>query len=360
MKPVMKRRIAIFIPTIKSGGAEKQACLLAKSLAGLHDVSFVSFYGRENAEEGNLRILESEPGISFVECRGSKFQKLRQVHDFLRSRNIEILFDYLTFCDVFGAIVGRLAGVPHIVGGIRNSRLPYGKFLAERFIHNHFSSETIFNCRSGAEYFSGRGFNKNKMAVIHNCFENIAPALIRKDKEVKGIISVGRFVPQKNYHASLEAVKLLSGRRRDFTYTIVGYGPLEMQIREWVRKMDLDDLVRIIIRPSNVPELLNNADIYLSTSKFEGTSNSIMEAMNASLPVVATDVGDNDVLISDKNSGVLHHEDDIESFASSLDNLLSDRRLRLDYGLKGHEMLENQFSAELFLEKYQNLINTLI
>lgn len=51
--------------------------------------------------------------------------------------------------------------------------------------------------------------------------------------------------------------------------------------------------------------MLDKADIYLSTSLFEGTSNSIMEAMNADLPIVATNVGDNGLLVKNEINGFL-------------------------------------------------------
>ena len=63
---------------------------------------------------------------------------------------------------------------------------------------------------------------------------------------------------------------------------------LEAQIREWVELYGIKDRTDIHIKPNNVSELERNADIYISTSLFEGTSNSIMEALNWSLPVVAT------------------------------------------------------------------------
>ncbi len=349
-------RIAIFIPTIRSGGAEKQACLLAKSLAAYCDVSFISFYGKENAEIGNLHILESEPRINFVSLAGSKPSKLCQLYNVLKHNEIDCIFNYLTFCDFFGALIGRAAGVKRIVGGIRNSRLPFAKNLVERFIHNHVASETVFNSRSGADYFAKKGYCRGKMTVIHNCFENVLPYQEREAVEKKRIISVGRFVEQKDYGTALSAVKALSAGRNDFVYRIVGYGPLECGIRKRITEMDLEDFVEVIIRPSDIPELLKRSDIYLSSSIFEGTSNSIMEALNASLPVVATDVGDNYLLVENGVSGMLHPTKDFESIASSLDMLLDNHEMRCRFGKRANCILAEKFSVERFTEAYLNLL----
>jgi glycosyltransferase involved in cell wall biosynthesis len=63
--------------------------------------------------------------------------------------------------------------------------------------------------------------------------------------------------------------------------------------------LNIMNRIKIFINPANIPDILNECDIYLSTSLFEGLSNSIMEAMVAGLPVIATDVGDNKYLVKD-------------------------------------------------------------
>lgn len=85
-----------------------------------------------------------------------------------------------------------------------------------------------------------------------------------------------------------------------FKFIIVGYGELESQVRQWVNAYKVGSFTEILINPNNIPQLEYDADIYLSTSLFEGTSNSIMEGMNANLPVVCTDVGDNYCLVKEK------------------------------------------------------------
>ena len=101
---------------------------------------------------------------------------------------------------------------------------------------------------------------------------------------------------------------------------------------------------------------MGTSDIYLSTSLFEGTSNSIMEAMNWSLPVVATKVGDNDILVRNGESGFLHPIGDVEGMAVSLNTLIGDISLRNKMGANGNQILRNQYSIELFEKRYIDLI----
>src|SRR5664280_952701 len=90
-----------------------------------------------------------------------------------------------------------------------------------------------------------------------------------------------------------------NNRALKFKYLIVGYGPLEKEIRHLAEELNLQKEVEILINPPNIPDILKTCNIYLSASLYEGLSNSIMEAMVAGLPVIATNVGDNCYLIKD-------------------------------------------------------------
>ena len=144
--------------------------------------------------------------------------------------------------------------------------------------------------------------------------------------------------------------------RKDFIFHIVGYGEQESTIRNWVKKYDIVTHTIFHIKPSNIPDLLKNADIYLSTSLLEGTSNSIMEALNYSLPVVCTDVGDNSYLVNDKINGYLHPVGAYDTMASSLNDLLSNLQLRNDLGARGNQILRENFSTERFYKRYKEII----
>lgn len=348
------KNIAILVPSIKSGGAEKQAVLLAKCLSAHYFVHFFVYYGEMDPYEPNTKILNECINYKFHKLEGGHWKKIKQLYKFFNESGIECAFNYLTFCDVVGTFVEKLAGVNLVFNGIRNSRLPKGKILAERFFHNYFANATIFNCYSGRDYFQGNGFSAQKSLVIPNCFPSIQLPIIRSVPEIPAIITVGRFVYQKDYETAIRAVSLVNNYH--FRFLIVGYGDQEKDIRKWVSQYHIENVTTIYINPPNTQELIKNADIYLSTSLFEGTSNSIMEAMNWSLPVVATNVGDNNYLVQEKQSGFLHPIRDAEGIAKSLGELLADSNLRNRLGEKGNSILREQYSMDIFEKRYVELI----
>jgi len=348
------RKISILIPTIKPGGAEKQAALLAVSLSKLHNVFFVAFSGHSE-ESPNVRKMLEDAKVNIIYLEGSLMKKSKEYLRFLKDQQIDVCFNYLTNCDVLGSLIERKAGVKQIYNGIRNSKLAPAKLIAEWFAHNYIADYTIYNCYSGARYFESKGYKKSKTIVIPNCFPNISEPINHENNGKKKIITVARFQPQKDYETTIRAIAEVKKERQDFEFIIVGHGYLEPKIRQWVKDYGIEDCTTIHIAPNNVQEILKASDVYLSTSLFEGTSNSIMEAMNWSIPVVATNVGDNDQLVLNEWNGMITPVGDYKALASGLIKLLKNDNLRVEMGLRGNERLHH-YSLERFEENYTKLL----
>ncbi len=351
----MPKNIAILIPTINAGGAEKQASLLATILSKKYNVCIILYSGEQDTNAANVKRLE-DANIRILKLIGGTIAKAKVLKSILANENIDILFNYLTKPNFIGAIAANSAGVSRIYNGIRNSRIDWWKLILERIAHNHYATATIYNCYSGEEYFSGKGLNKEKAIVIPNCFPNIAEPIVREDKEIKHIVTVGRFVPQKDYKTIIRTIAALKELRRDFVMDIIGYGEEEQNIRNWIKEYGVEEYINIYIRPDNVQDIVRDADIYLSTSLFEGTSNSIMEALNWSLPVVATNVGDNGHLVIDGVNGTLHPIGDAGGMAASIAKLLDNSELRRKFGEASNKNLRENYSMEIFEKRYLKLI----
>lgn len=340
------------VSTLDSGGAEKQAVLLAVMLASFYPVNLIVLYGEYPEYQKNNELL-SKSQARVYKLKGNIITKVIKLHSILKHTDTAVLFNYLSLPNVLGSIVGKKLGV-QVYNGIRTTRLSSGKEFFERWAHNLLAKGTVFNSYSGAAYFASRNFAKEKCLVIPNCFPHIADPMQRPDRNVKTIITVGRFDEAKDYETLIASVSNIE--RKDFRLCIVGYGALEKQIRTWVKDYGIEDKTDIHIKPNNVPDLERNADIYLSTSLYEGTSNSIMEALNWSLPVVATNVGDNDHLVLDGENGFLHSVRDAAGIAASLCRLLDSADLRNEMGRKSNRNLRENYSMEVFEKRYIDLI----
>jgi glycosyltransferase involved in cell wall biosynthesis len=172
-------------------------------------------------------------------------------------------------------------------------------------------------------------------------------------------LSVGRFHHAKDYHTAIKAVALLHEKTDGFIYRIIGYGQQESQIRSWIKDYDAGAYIDIVINPSNIEKYYIDADIYFLSSIFEGLSNTVLEAMSYSLPLVLTDVGDNDLLLSNGMNGFMCDPGDHKAMSEALEELLNSHEKRLNYGRESYNRLVNTFSEDIFRQNYNRLIENL-
>lgn len=355
-------KIAIICNTLLKGGAEKQALILAKLLfdKGM-DIIIVNWYG-EKIDQRNLKFI-SDNSLRYYPMHGTYLKKLSKFRKILKADEISIVVSYMTMANFVSGIIKLFNRNIVTVGGIRNEKLPFYKFLLERFIHNHLNDATVFNNYAAKAKFEKRGFTADKIYVIHNAVEsNNARQHMRASNNEIVIVTVGRFVKQKDYDTALKAISSLVEKNRDMKlkYNIVGYGPLEKKIRSMVRKLKVDNKIEVFINPPDVLNILKSSDIFLSTSLFEGLSNSIMEAMAAGLPIVATNVGDNCFLVKDGQNGYLVSCRDVDAIVDKLEYLSESEKERNEFGRFSVSLIETEFSQLKILKDYFNLFSKLL
>lgn len=350
--------IAIFVKNLTSGGAEKQAVCLARSLASQYDVHFIVLNDLYTHQKYEDKIKECSE-IHYITFSGSLIRRLCAFVKYVKTNKISLIFSYLTAANVFACMAKVFCKVK-VCTGLRNAQLPFAKMIVDRFLTNHLADSSVVNCFSGAENFRKWRFNAEKMVVIPNCIEYVSPYEKKSVAEVPKIITVGRFVPQKDYETAIHAISLLKENGVPFQFEIVGYGKLEDKIRYWVDLYGITEVTIFRINPNNIDDLLMTADIYLSTSLFEGTSNSIMEAMNANLPVIATNVGDNAYLVKNEENGYLVSSGDCSKIAELLYCLLKNVDIRNDMGQRSKQVLIDGYSLDKFFTRYKNVIKNLL
>lgn len=168
------------------------------------------------------------------------------------------------------------------------------------------------------------------------------------------LISVGRLVELKRFDILVDAIAALDNKKSVRAF-IVGDGPERAQIDALIREHKLKECISLLGERNDVEELLAASDIFSLTSETEGMSKSILEALAAGLPVVATDVGGNkDLVIHDKNGFLVQDHSPI-TVKHYLDILINDTDLRKKMGANSRSLLENEYNSQLFLKRHLNL-----
>ena len=349
--------ICIFSQSLMLGGSEKQSVLLAIELNKFFRINFIIFYPEKIKNSLLDQLIDSNIEILLLE--GNRLHKILKLFKFFKNSKPYIIFNFLLLPNFIGGIIGRLSGIKYSIGGIRSALIEKNKIFINKVLQNYINDLTIYNNSKGLEFTARYGFNNKKAIVIPNCIEMINKPIIRKNENIIKILSVGRFSKTKDYYTALKTITEIKKNELDFEYTIVGWGELEDSINKWILKFGLEDCVKVIIDPPNIEDYYIQADIFIQTSLYEGTSNTIMEAMNYYLPIIATNVGDNDKLVIHNKNGYLTSAKDIAELSYYSLKLIQNYRLRIKFGNYSHNRLKLNYSTNIFRQKYIDLINSL-
>jgi glycosyltransferase involved in cell wall biosynthesis len=354
--------VTVFIRDMDIGGAQNQSILLVKYLSRYHSTQLVVYYKKG----GYLTRVEKENlNITFLE--GNHISKFVYLYNIFKKGNKNILFNMLPINNVIGGIIGKFAGVSKIYGGIRTDNINnnnlyfHFKLIIQRLICNYVVDGFISNSYSAKDSYERYGFSVNKLLVIHNIIDRNNVISKHKNDNYVNILSIGRMVPQKNYLFAIDVIKYLIDKkpeiRRKIKYYIIGYGKQENNIREYIYENDLDGVVYIINANEDLSAWYSRSDIYFMTSTYEGTPNSLIEAIMYELPVVSSDVGDVKYFIKMSESGYYWHVNNLVNFSDSLYGLIIDAKKRKSMGECGRKHIYSNYSPEETVQKYINLID---
>ncbi|HNE14386.1 MAG TPA: TIGR03088 family PEP-CTERM/XrtA system glycosyltransferase [Rhodocyclaceae bacterium] len=136
---------------------------------------------------------------------------------------------------------------------------------------------------------------------------------------------------------------------------LAGDGPLRGRIEDEIRTLGLNGRVWMAGERSDVPRMMSGFDLFVLPSQTEGISNTILEAMAAGLPVVATDVGGNGELVADGESGALVPPQDSQRLADKLLEYVRDPLRGRAEGHAGRLRVEANFSLDGMVKRYADL-----
>lgn len=180
---------------------------------------------------------------------------------------------------------------------------------------------------------------------------NLRESLNLKDQFI--ITSVGELFNRKNHQAIIKSLKNVSS---NVAYIILGFGPNKEKLEKLAKKEGVSNRVHFLGFRKNVYEILKQSDIFAFPSKREGLPLALMEAMNAGLPCVVSNIrGNNELIIQEKGGYLVSDEKD---YAAYLNKLIGDTVLRLQYGAFNKGYVEN-FNFDIVVEEIKGLYQSL-
>jgi glycosyltransferase involved in cell wall biosynthesis len=217
-------------------------------------------------------------------------------------------------------------------------------------------NEGIARERIGVVY---NGIDLAPFATAARCRDQVRRELGVVNDELV-IMQVARLDALKDHATAVRTFHRVWQRVPGARLVIVGEGPESSAIERHVRQLGLSAAVQLLGVRSDVPRLLAGADVCLLTSVSEGIPLTLIEAMAAGLPVVATRVGGVDEVVEHEVTGLLAPAGDEAVLAAHITRLAEDATLRTRLGLSGRDRATSRFSEDAMHRGYADLYEEML
>jgi glycosyltransferase involved in cell wall biosynthesis len=352
-------RIAFSLDNMQAGGTELNAVRVAERLDRRRfDLQVISPH-----PDGPLKARFEAAGVPVrpfpfrSRYAPSPFGCALRLARFIRRERIDIFHAHDIYSNVFAAPWARLAGARVVASRRWWEGLPGVRWQTASRVAYRFADVVLANSPAVATLLERQdGVGRQRIAVVPNFVDEAAftplPAdvlarlrdelRLQEGGSVVGIVA--NLLPVKDHATLLRAAAYLRGWRRDVKFVLVGDGPCRPALERLAGELGIGDAVVFAGKRPSLPNLHHLFDVSVLCSTSEGLPNSLLEAMAAARPVVATRVGAVADAVVDGETGELVPPADAMALAASLRRLLTDRGRARRFGEAGAKRARAEYS----------------
>ena len=366
-------RIAFVVHGMQTGGIERSVTRVIKGLNRESFEPIVVCLGRSGPAANWL--ADDVPLFEIKKRSGNDLLAIKRLANLLRHQEIDIVQSHNWGTLIETAVARKIAGVDHHVHAERGTVL--GQVVAHGWKHRIRSAamkavlKTVDRVMSNSYEVAQRvesrcGYAAERITVIPNgvegfpdCDQQLAKSEIRNQLRIKAdavmVGSVGRLEHVKGYDILIDAFGQIPDE--NVHLILIGDGSEKESLKNLVKHRSIENRVHFVGHQNDVSNWLAALDIYVNSSRSEGMSQSIVEAMSVGLPIVATDVGDARRMIKRENfvCGEVCHPGDKASLASAITKLISDKGLCCRYGDRATQCHRQLYSESKFANSFESL-----
>jgi len=360
----MALRVAMIAGSLTQGGAEKQLLYMARALRNAGVSVHIYCLTEGEFHEPTLRREGFE--FTFVGRLAHPAARLLVLLRACRRVRPHIIQSTHFFVNLYAALLGRACHAIG-VGSIRND----GRFDMQangRWGPWLLSAPEVLLANSWAarHHAVAAGISRDRVFVLPNVidlaeFDDVRPRTADESgSDGPTAVAVCRLVPMKRLDRFIQALALARREVPSLRGVIVGDGPERGRLEDLARATDgLAGAITFAGRSDTVPALLRRADMLVLTSDHEGFPNVVLEAMSASLPVVATPAGDVGQVVVQGQTGFVVAFDDVRAMAEHMVRLALSPELRARLGRAGRARVEGHYTPDALgdrmLELYRSM-----
>jgi glycosyltransferase involved in cell wall biosynthesis len=360
---------------ISSGGyygAENMLLNLAQSQKSIGcDPCLLLFY---NVHQPNVALYERarSRGISvrMLRCEGrADLRAIREIREYIRTDQVDLIHTHGYKADLYGYLAARREAKPIVatchnwVGGTaalgiynRLDRMALRKFNGVAAVSNAVAAQ-LRDARIAENkiHTIANGIDIDKFCGAEPAWFGSSP-----DAKEKTIGIVARLDLQKGFEYLLQAIAGLTSTHPDLRLVIVGEGPDQGAIQSMADRLNLIPRIVFAGQRGDMANVYAGFDVFVLPSLNEGLPMTVLEAMAASRPVIASKVGAIPTVVRDGETGLLVDPKDVVGLRAALDRLLSDPALSSRLATQGHDWVRRHFTSDAMAENYLRMYESVL
>jgi glycosyltransferase involved in cell wall biosynthesis len=310
------------------------------------------------------------PGVNLIHLAVAReitltadYQALRTLMKLMRLVNPDIVHLHSSKAGALGRVAARMIRVPrvfytpHSFAFLRED-IPTSKrvvYRALEYVGARLGGEFIAVGRTEGE-LARRLYRSARVHLVENAVLTDIPFRTRYVQDMAPIVvGVGRLSEQKNPLRFVRVAAEISKRMPNVRFLWIGDGELRAQVESAISSHAARVEITGWVSRHEVYELLSNASVYLQTSRWEGASLAVLDALAIGVPMVATDIAGNTDILQHDRTGILGHTD--EELVRGVTRLLSDRSIWDSMNMAAHAEVETRFSKQRFVSSLLQAYN---
>lgn len=353
------RKILILIGSFDIGGTEKQLFNILKYIDKSFDIHICLIEKRgamyEDFSKLNITIHHAfDDSKKKIVKLFNIFLNLKKIYNKVKP---SIIHFYLPAAYILGGLCFFFKRKVKFIMSRRSLNLYQQKYFfikwIEIFLHKRMNfiianSRIILNQLISEEYVDPK-----KCRLIYN---GVLKKKIKKKKEnqITKILFLANIINYKNHKMVVEACKNMKCKNK-WRINCVGNFSDEVllnSLQNLIKKYKLHQNIFFLGSMLDVSDELESSDIGILVSTEEGLSNSLLEYLSYSLPVIATDVGGNSEIVQNEVNGFLVKSNDSVHFSKVLSNLIDDNNLRYVFSRNGHKLVSKKYNLDNCVKEY--------
>lgn len=369
------------IPSVSDDGRSQvtpvRVCHVSMCLAtgGLERllVDFARYHDRQQFAMQFVALSnEGQPAadIRAAGCSARVLNKTTDIHKIrtlfrlvrhLRATRPQIVHTHNTYAHFYGSVAAKLAGVPVVLNTQHGRGCGKGWKAKWQFqLANRLTEKIVGVSRDAANLCLGQDArSREKMLVIWNGI-NLDRFAYRGPTLQPTAISVARLSPEKDFPTLIEAVRNVLRYVPEFRLRIVGDGPERHSIERLIDEHRLHNHIELLGERHDVADLLAQSGFFVSATRTEGISLTLLEAMAVGLPIVTTQVGGNPEVVLEGRTGRLVPPSNPTALARVMVEMCDERDTWCVMGMLGRKRVEENFEIRNMIETYQALYEGLL